>query len=69
LKKSLEELEIPDVPSFLEHLSDMGCHLWACKMSVDMFDLTEDDMTPLLDGVLNVSDFMEIIEGAQTMLI
>jgi peroxiredoxin family protein len=38
-------------------------------MSVDMFDLTEDDMTPLLDGVLNVSDFMEIIEGAQTMLI
>ena len=69
MKKSLEELEIPDVPSFLEHLTDMGCQLWACKMSVDMFDLDEDDMTPLLAGVLNVSDFMEIIDGAQTMLI
>jgi peroxiredoxin family protein len=69
MKKSLEELEIPDVPSFLEHLTDMGCQLWACKMSVDMFDLEEDDMTPLLAGVLNVSDFMEIIDGAQTMLI
>lgn len=69
LKKSLEELKVPDVPSFLEHLSDMGCKLWACKMSVDMFDLTEDGMTPLLDGVLNVSDFIELIEDAQTFFI
>ncbi len=69
MKKKLEELKIPDVPSFLEHLSDMGCNLWACKMSVDMFDLDEDDMTPLLTGVLNVTDFMDIIDGAQTMFI
>jgi len=47
----------------------MGCHLWACKMSVDMFELEEDDMTPLLDGVLNVSTFMELIDGAQTMFV
>lgn len=69
LKKSLEDLDIPDVPAFLEHLSDMGCKLWACKLSVDMFDLTEDDMTPLLDGVLNVADFIELIEDAQTFFI
>jgi len=69
MKAKLEELEIPDVPSFLQHLSDMGCHMWACKMSVDMFDLDEDDMYDELDGVLNVTDFIEIIDGAQTMLI
>ena len=69
MKKKLEELEIPDVPSFLKHLSDMGCHMWACKMSVDMFDLDEDDMIDELDGILNVTDFIEIIDGAQTMLI
>ena len=69
MKAKLEELEIPDVPSFLQHLSDMGCHMWACKMSVDMFDLDEDDMYDDLDGVLNVTDFIEIIDGAQTMLI
>ena len=69
MKKSLEDLKVPDVQAFLEHLSDMGCHLWACKMSVDMFDLDEDDMSPLLEGVLNVSDFIEIIDGAQTMLV
>ncbi len=65
----MEDLEIPDIPTFLSHLSDMGCHLWACKLSVDMFDLEEDDMTDDLNGVLNVSDFMEIIKGAQTMFI
>ena len=65
----MDELQIPDVPTFLSHLSDMGCHLWACKMSVDMFDLDEDDMTDDLDGVLNVGDFIEIIDGAQTMFI
>jgi len=69
MKKQMEELDIPDVPTFLAHLQDMGCHLWACKMSVDMFDLTEDDMIDDLDGVLNVGDFMEIIDGAQTMFI
>ncbi|MGI9667081.1 MAG: DsrE/DsrF/DrsH-like family protein [Acidimicrobiia bacterium] len=69
MRKQMEELDIPDVPSFLGHLADMGCHLWACKMSVDMFDLEEDDMRDDLEGVLNVSDFIEIIDGAQTMFI
>ncbi len=69
MRKQLEDLDIPDIPTFLEHLQDMGCHLWACKMSVDMFGLTEDDMIDGLDGVLNVGEFMEIIEGAQTMFI
>jgi len=69
MRKQLEELDIPDIPTFLEHLSDMGCHLWACKMSVDMFGLTEDGMIDSLDGILNVSDFIEIIDGAQTMFI
>jgi peroxiredoxin family protein len=69
MKKMLEELDIPDVPSFLGHLSDMGCNMWACQMSVDMFNLTEEDMYDDLDGILNVSDFIEIIEGAQTMFI
>jgi peroxiredoxin family protein len=69
MKKQMEDLDIPDVPTFLQHLSDMGCHLWACKMSVDMFDLDEDGMIDELDGILNVSDFIELIDGAQTMFI
>jgi peroxiredoxin family protein len=69
MKKQLEALDIPDVPTFLTHLTDMGCHLWACKMSVDMFGLTEDDMIDELEGIMNVADFIELIDGAQTMFI
>jgi peroxiredoxin family protein len=69
MRKQMKELEIPDVPAFLEHLSEMGCQLWACKMSVDMFALDRDDMIDELDGILNVADFIEIIDGAQTMFI
>ena len=69
MKKQMEALDIPDVPTFLSHLSDMGCQMWACKMSVDMFDLDEDGMIDEIDGILNVSDFIEIIDGAQTMFV
>ncbi len=69
MRKQMEALDIPDVPSFLQHLSDMGAQLWACRMSVDMFDLTEEQMIDELAGILNVSDFIELIDGAQTMFI
>jgi hypothetical protein len=38
-------------------------------MSVDMFSLDEDKMIDGLDGILNVSDFIELIDGAQTMFV
>jgi peroxiredoxin family protein len=69
MHKQLTELDIPDIPTFLGHLQDMGCHLWACKMSVDMFKLEERDMIDGLDGILNVADFIELIDGAQTMFV
>lgn len=69
MKKQIEELGLPTVPEFLQHLKDMGARLWACKLSVDMFGLTEDDMIDELDGVLNVSDFIEKTKGAEILFI
>ncbi|NND84518.1 MAG: hypothetical protein HKN46_05155 [Acidimicrobiia bacterium] len=69
MKKQIGDLGIPTVPDFISHLSDMGAHFWACKLSVDMFDLTEEDMIDELDGILNVSDFIEITKDAEIMFI
>ncbi len=69
MKKQIGDLGIPAVPEFLEHLKDMGAHLWACKLSVDMFGLEVEDMIDELDGVLNVSDFIEITKGAEILFI
>ena len=40
LKKSIADLDVPEVPEFLEQIAASGGHLWACRMSADMNKLT-----------------------------
>ena len=69
MKKQIEGLDIPEVPEFLELITDAGGHLWACRMSADMMHLTEDDLYDRVEGIINAADFIEIAEGAQTLFI
>jgi peroxiredoxin family protein len=69
MKKQIADLDVPEVPEFLEMLSDMGAKLWACKMSVDMMKLERDDLYERVEDVINVSDFIELSEGAQVIFI
>ena len=69
MKKSIADLDVPEVPEFLELLTDMGVQLWACKMSVDMMDLDEDKLSPLVSDIINVNDFIELSEGAQVIFV
>ena len=69
MKKQIAELEVPEVPEFLQMLSDMGAHLWACKMSVDMMHLDEDDLFDEVVDVINVAEFIEMSEGAQIVFV
>lgn len=69
LKKQIAELDVPPIREFLETLHDMGAHLWACKMTVDMLDLDDDEMIDQIDGVINVAEFIELSKGAQIVFI
>ncbi|HHC07850.1 MAG TPA: hypothetical protein ENK55_03950 [Actinobacteria bacterium] len=69
MHKMLEELDIPDIPEFLDLIVDAGGHLWACKLSVDMMKLTPEDLYDGVEGIISATDFIELIEGAQTMFI
>ncbi|HEY0773289.1 MAG TPA: DsrE/DsrF/DrsH-like family protein [Nocardioidaceae bacterium] len=69
LKKSLEELDIPTVPDFLEQIVASGGHLWACRLSADMNHLTEADLYEEVEGIISASDFIEMTEGAQLLFI
>jgi peroxiredoxin family protein len=69
LKKSLEELDIPPVPDFLEQIVASGGHLWACRLSADMNHLTEEDLYDDVEGIISASDFIEMTEGAQLLFI
>jgi len=63
--RQMEQLDIPPIPEFIELISDSGAHLWACKASVDMFKLTEDDFVPQVNGILTVGDFYGLAAGGQ----
>jgi peroxiredoxin family protein len=65
MRRQIEKLDIPPVPEFLELISDSGAGIWACKATVDMFGLTEDDFVPQVDGVITVGEFYEKAAGAQ----
>jgi peroxiredoxin family protein len=69
LKKSIADLDVPEVPEFLEQIVASGGHLWACRMSADMNHLTEDDLYDEVEAIISASDFIEKTEGAQLLFI
>ena len=69
MKKSLDDLDIPEVPAFLDQIVASGGHLWACRLSADMNKLTEADLYDDVEGIISASDFIELTEGAQLLFI
>ena len=69
LKKSIAELDVPEVPEFLEQIVASGGHLWACRMSADMNHLTELDLYDEVEAIISASDFIEKTEGAQLLFV
>jgi peroxiredoxin family protein len=63
--RELEKLDIPPIPEFIELVADSGARLWACKASVDMFHLTQEDFVPQVEGILTVGEFYALAAGAQ----
>jgi peroxiredoxin family protein len=63
--KTMDKLDIPPVPEFIEMISDAGAKMYACKASVDMFKLKKEDFCPQVDGIINVGKFYEISAGGE----
>ena len=43
MQKRMAELDLPPIPEFITLLADSGAKLYACKASVDMFELARED--------------------------
>ena len=69
MKKQIEGIDIPDVPEFMEMITDAGGHVWACRMSADMMHLDESDLYDRVEGIISAADFIEISEGAQIIFV
>ncbi len=65
MNKEMEKLDIPPIPEFAEMIHEAGGKLYACKASVDMFHLGQDDFCPQVEKVLTVGEFYELSAGGQ----
>lgn len=65
MAKKMEELDLPPVPEFVQLLADSGAKLYACKASVDMFDLKKEDFIGDLQDIITVGEFYAMAAGGQ----
>jgi peroxiredoxin family protein len=67
LAKEMEKLDIPPIPEFVEMIADSGGRLYACKASVDLFGLSEDDFVPEVEEIITVGEFYAHAAGGQVI--
>ncbi len=60
MERKMEALDIPSIPEFIEMISDTGAGLYACQATVDLFELTKDDLIDQVEGIITVGDFYEM---------
>ena len=65
MKKTMDKLDIPPVPEFVEMIADAGGKFYACKATVDMFKLKKEDFCEQVDSIINVGKFYEIAAGGE----
>ncbi len=69
MKKSMDALDIPAVPEFLDLIVASGAHLWACQLSADMNHLKKEDLYDGVEDIISATNFIELTEGAQLLFI
>ncbi|MBL8057219.1 MAG: DsrE/DsrF/DrsH-like family protein [Anaerolineales bacterium] len=69
MNDKMKKLGVPTVREYLQMLSDAGAKMYACKMSVDMFGLKQEDFIEGVQAIVTAGDFMDMTEGAQIIFI
>lgn len=59
MMKEMEKLDVPPVPEFLEIIKAADGHIFGCKLAMEMFHLSKDDLWEGVDDVLSVGQFYE----------
>ena len=65
MEHQIEAVDIPDIPEFVEMISDTGAGLYACLASVELFGLEKDDLIDEVDDIITVGEFYEMAAGGQ----
>ncbi len=68
--KLMQEKQVPSWRDVLDMAAEVGdVHVHACAMTLDLMDLTQDDLLPMVEDVIGVATFTGLSEGAQLLFI
>lgn len=65
MTSKIEKLDIPNIPEFIEMISDTGAGIYACLASVDLFGFSKDDFVEQVQDIITVGEFFEMSGGGQ----
>jgi len=69
MRDKIADLDVPPVREFMQMMVDGGAHLYACKMSVDMMDLTKEDFVEGVEDIVTAAEFIDMTEDSQIIFI
>ncbi|MFI1991569.1 DsrE/DsrF/DrsH-like family protein [Actinoplanes sp. NPDC020271] len=69
MREQIAGAGVPEVPDFLDQIVASGGHLWACRLSADMMQLSREDLYDGVEDIINAADFIEKTAGAQLLFI
>jgi len=59
IKSRMKTAGIPDVEEFIEQIKAGGGRIFACKMGMEVYGLTEENLRDDVDGVLSIGEFYD----------
>jgi peroxiredoxin family protein len=69
MKSKIAGLDVPPLREFVEMVHDSGGVFWACRMTVDMFDLKPEDFIDGVKDVVSAADMFNLAEGGNILFI
>jgi peroxiredoxin family protein len=69
MRKQMDELGMPPVDEFLEMITAGGGTIYACKLAVDMFKLTKEELSDEVTDIITIGEFYELCDGDRTQII
>ena len=69
MKSQMDKLDIPPVDEFLDMITAGGGEIYACKLAMDMFKLSKEDLCDHVKAVLTVGEFYAMAGGQGTQII
>jgi peroxiredoxin family protein len=66
--KMTRDKNVSSLPELRQTAIDLGVHLLACKMSMDVLEITREDLIPEVEGIVGVATFVKEAANSKIQL-